>query len=132
MLNLHPENQRRVARLLARLVNLGIKVFITTHSDYIIKEFNTLIMMNNNIPHLKKIAKKEGYEKSELMDIKQIKMYMTEKRPVPLGNNKRKSRYHTLVEANIDQQTGIEAPTFDETISKMNKIQEEIIWGDNE
>jgi len=27
-LNLHPENQRRVARLFARLVNIGIKVFI--------------------------------------------------------------------------------------------------------
>jgi predicted ATPase len=37
-LNLHPENQRRVARLFARLINLGIKVFITTHSDYIVKE----------------------------------------------------------------------------------------------
>ena len=44
-LNLHPENQRRVARLFARLVNLGIKVFITTHSDYIVKELNTLIML---------------------------------------------------------------------------------------
>jgi hypothetical protein len=39
-LNLHPENQRRIARLFARLVNIGIKVFITTHSDYIIKELN--------------------------------------------------------------------------------------------
>ena len=37
-LNLHPENQRRIARLFARLVNLGVKVFITTHSDYIVKE----------------------------------------------------------------------------------------------
>ena len=41
-LNLHPENQRRIARLFARLVNLGVKVFITTHSDYIVKELNTL------------------------------------------------------------------------------------------
>ena len=47
-LNLHPENQRRVARLFARLVNLGIKVFITTHSDYIVKELNTLIMLNHD------------------------------------------------------------------------------------
>jgi len=37
-LNLHPENQRRVARLLARLVNLGIKVFITTHTDDVLGE----------------------------------------------------------------------------------------------
>jgi len=32
IINLHPENQRRIARLFARLVNLGVKVFITTHS----------------------------------------------------------------------------------------------------
>ena len=44
-LNLHPENQRCIARLLAKLVNYGIKVFITTHSDYIVKELNTLIML---------------------------------------------------------------------------------------
>ena len=53
-LNLHPDNQRRIARLLARLVNLGIKVFITTHSSYIIKELNTLIMLNRDEPHLKR------------------------------------------------------------------------------
>ncbi|MFM7714300.1 MAG: AAA family ATPase, partial [Microcystis sp.] len=49
-LNLHPENQRRIAKLFARLINIGIKVFITTHSDYIIKEINTLIMLNHNKP----------------------------------------------------------------------------------
>ena len=45
-LNLHPENQRRMARLFARLVNVGVKVFVTTHSDYIVKELNTLILLN--------------------------------------------------------------------------------------
>ncbi|MFB1490053.1 MULTISPECIES: AAA family ATPase [unclassified Thiocapsa] len=40
-LNLHPENQRKVARLFARLLNIGVKVFITTHSDYIIKVVST-------------------------------------------------------------------------------------------
>ncbi len=129
-LNLHPENQRRIARLFARLVNLGIKVFITTHSDYIIKELNTLIMLNNKTPHLKRIIKEEGYEKSELMDIKKIKVYIAEKALVTLGKNKRKSRHYTLVGADIDQQNGIEVSTFDETINKMNEIQEDIIWGE--
>ena len=57
-LNLHPENQRRVARLFARLVNIGIKVFITTHSDYIIKELNTLIMLNRGSDRLRYLAKR--------------------------------------------------------------------------
>ena len=40
-LNLHPENQRKLARLLAAISRAGIRIFITTHSDYIIRELNT-------------------------------------------------------------------------------------------
>lgn len=56
-LNLHPENQRKVARLLAALVNFGIKVFITTHSDYILKELNTLIMLGQGSEESKRLRK---------------------------------------------------------------------------
>lgn len=39
--NLHPDNHRYITRLLAHLSNKDINVFITTHSDYMIKkEFN--------------------------------------------------------------------------------------------
>jgi predicted ATPase len=44
-LNLHPDNQRKMARFLAMLSNAGIKVLFTTHSDYIVKEMNNLIML---------------------------------------------------------------------------------------
>lgn len=128
-LNLHPENQRRIARLFARLVNLGIKVFITTHSDYIIKELNTLIMLKNDAPHLKQITEKEGYENSELIDANRIKMYIAEKTPVLLSGNRKKISCHTLTAANINQEQGIEARSFDKTINKMNEIQEAIVWG---
>lgn len=42
-LNLHPSNQIKISRLLAMISNFGIKVIISTHSDLIIQEFNTLI-----------------------------------------------------------------------------------------
>ena len=131
-LNLHPENQRRIARLFARLANLGIKVFITTHSDYIIKELNTLIMLNQDKPHLKRIAQQEGYESSELVAPEKIKAYIAEEAHVLLDGNKRRSRCQTLVEAKIDQESGIEMGSFDETINKMNEIQEAIVWGEDE
>ena len=131
-LNLHPENQRRIARLFARLANLGIKVFITTHSDYIIKELNTLIMLNQDKPHLKRIAQQEGYESSELVAPEKIKAYIAEEAHVLLDGNKRRSRCQTLVEAKIDQELGIEMGSFDETINKMNEIQEAIVWGEDE
>jgi len=128
-LNLHPENQRRVARLLARLVNLGIKVFITTHSDYIIKELNTLIMLNHDQPHLKRIAEEEGYREVELISAEKIKVYIAEEAPILLEGKKRKTQGQTLKKANIDPEMGIEARSFDTTIETMNRIQEAIVWG---
>ena len=129
-LNLHPENQRRIARLFARLTNLGIKVFITTHSDYIIKELSTLIMLNHDEPHLKRIAEREGYEDSELISAEKVKVYVAEKDPVCLDGDQRKTRCHTLTEADVDPRMGIEVRVFDETIDKMNEIQQAIVWGD--
>ncbi|TAN71942.1 MAG: hypothetical protein EPN14_11130 [Gallionella sp.] len=128
-LNLHPENQRRVARLLARLVNLGIKVFITTHSDYIIKELNTLIMLNHDKPHLMGIAEREGYKPEELITSERVRVYIAEKAPVRLDGGKNKVNRHTLTLADIDPVLGIEARSFDTTIETMNRIQEEIVWG---
>ncbi|MBU1752948.1 ATP-binding protein, partial [bacterium] len=127
-LNLHPENQRRIARLFARLVNLGIRVFITTHSDYIIKELNTLIMLNHDKPHLKLIAERNGYKTEELISSDKIKVYIAEKASVNLDDGKRKKCYQ-MTPANIDPELGIEARSFDETINEMNRIQEEIVWG---
>lgn len=128
-LNLHPENQRRIARLFAKLVNLGIKVFITTHSDYIIRELNTLIMLKNDKPHLKRIAKKEGYQDSELLDADKIKMYTAEESLVRLPDSKRKSKHPTLKVADINQKEGIEARSFDKIINKMNQIMDDILYG---
>ncbi len=117
-LNLHPENQRRMARLFSRLVNIGIKVFITTHSDYIVKELNTLIMLNQGGERLEALAKREGYKPSELLNPGKAKVYM--------------ARDLTLVPADIDEQYGIEAPSFDKTINDMNRIQDKIVWGGDE
>ena len=129
-LSLHPENQRRIARLFARLVNIGVKVFITTHSDYIIKELNTLIMLNHDKPHLKRVAEENGYQDSELINADQVKVYVAEKALLPLEKGqKRRKRGYTLVPANIDPEFGIEVGSFDKTIDTMNKIQRDIVWG---
>jgi len=128
-LNLHPENQRRVARLFARLVNLGIKVFITTHSNYIIKELNTLIMLNHDRPHLKRIAEEEGYRAEELISADKIKVYIAEKASIILEGQTKKTKCQTLIPADIDPEMGIEARSFDTTIETMNRIQEAIVWG---
>lgn len=129
-LNLHPENQRRIARLFARLVNVGIRVFVTTHSDYIVKELNTLIMLNHDKPHLKRVAKDNGYRKDDLIKSDQVSVFVAKEDLMPLEEGqKRRRRGHTLVPADIDPIFGIEARSFDETIDDMNRILEDIVWG---
>jgi len=131
-LNLHPENQRRVARLFARLVNIGVRVFITTHSDYIIKELNTLIMLSHDKPYLRLIAEKEKYKPDELISASSVKVYIAESALIKFEGAKRKTRCHTLTKGDIDSEYGIEAKSFDTTIDDMNRIQEEIVWGEKD
>ncbi len=130
-LSLHPENQRRIARLFARLANLGVKVFVTTHSDYIVKELNTLIMLNHDKPHIKRVAEENGYQQSELINADQVKVYVAEKALMPLEEGqKRRRRGHTLVPAKIHPELGIGVSSFDKTIDDMNRIQDDIVWGE--
>ena len=130
-LSLHPENQRRIARLFARLTNIGVKVFITTHSDYIVKELNTLIMLNHDKPHLKRITEENGYQESELINVEQVKVYIAEKALLDLEEGKkRRKRGHTLVPAKVHPRFGIGVSSFDKTIDDMNRIQDDIVWGE--
>jgi predicted ATPase len=44
-MNLHPNLQILFARILARISNAGVKVWMSTHSDYIIAELNNLCLV---------------------------------------------------------------------------------------
>ncbi|MEZ4453244.1 MAG: AAA family ATPase [Nannocystaceae bacterium] len=61
-LNLHPDNQRKVARILAKMVNRGIQLIISTHSDYVIREFNNLIMLSQDSDTAREVAKELGIQ----------------------------------------------------------------------
>ena len=115
-LNLHPANQRNMARLLAMMAQAGIDIFINTHSDYIIREFNTLIHLNN--PKLKRLQVSEGYLDQELLSAPHIKVYVS----------KWKTSGFLLENVPVSQENGITIDTLDEVIDKMNQIQDKIIW----
>lgn len=108
-------------------MNVGVRVFATTHSDYIVKELNTLIMLKQDKPNLKRIAKNNGYRPEELLTPDQIQVYIAEPTETPNGG----VPSHSLVRAPIDPELGIEAGSFDQTINEMNEIQDAIIWGDD-
>ena len=127
-LNLHPANQRKMARLLARLVNAGIRVLATTHSDYIVKELNTLIMRHYSIEHGKKLPKDSRYTEQDILSPERVRVYMLREDSARKNGHTRKLKALTLCEADISPTFGIEASSFDETIEDMNAMQESLYY----
>lgn len=109
-LNLHPKNQILIGRLIALLVNSGIKVFITTHSDYIVREISNCIMLNNLTDEQINKLNKKGYTKEYQLESSKVKAYMADR---IRGKN-------TLIPINVDSRRGIFMTSFDEPINSQN------------
>lgn len=112
-LNLHPNNQILIARLFALLVNAGIRVFITTHSDYIVRELSNCIMLHSLSDGQVTQLKEQGYTKGHCLESQKVKAYLAESLE---GKN-------TLTKVNITQEQGIFMKTFDEPIDSQNENQ---------
>jgi len=107
--HLDTANQIQFARLLARLVEGGMRVLITTHSDYILKEINNLIMLNSDFEGREETMERFGYDVS--LPPEDIRAYVAES-----GG---------LTRCNIDRY-GIDMPVFDETIDEINSRANEL------
>ena len=106
-LNLHPDAQRILARLLSTLANRGIKVIISTHSDYILKEINILMALHSLEDSGEVIKKKYNYTDHEIIDHRNVKVYIAENGSL------------NEVETGL---FGAEVRSFDDSIHKMNEI----------
>ena len=111
-LNIHPENQRKIARLMARLVNGGLRIVISTHSDYIIREINSLLMLSRDDDGA--LRKKHGYEDEELLKPETVGAYLFDD--------------HKIEPFDIDPEDGISATTFDDVIEKINRVNDDIFY----
>ena len=111
-LNIHPENQRKIARVLAMLVNAGLNVVVSTHSDYIVRELNSLIMLSGDKG--KKLREKYGYQKDEVLSHKKIGAYLFDDQKI------------TPFE--ITPEDGVYATTFDEVIKEINTVNDDIYY----
>lgn len=127
-LNLHPENQRAFARFLAKLVNLKVKVLITTHSDTILREFNTLIMLARATDHVEAVRKEFRYADDECLDTKNVVLYVANGPTfTPTGRARAGSR--TLKRVDPNPTLGLEVEIFDSTITDMGKVQDALRYG---
>lgn len=47
-MNLHPDSQRLLAKVLVKLINHNLRFLISTHSDYILRDINIMIMASSS------------------------------------------------------------------------------------
>ena len=109
--HLDTANQRLLARLLARSVRAGLRVLLTTHSDYLIMEFNNLVMLSHSFPGKEALAKKLRYRADDFLETDSIRAYIAE------GNG--------LTRCEVTE-FGVDMPVFDRTIDEINRAASEL------
>lgn len=115
-LNLHPDNQRKVARVLAEMVNAGIKVMISTHSDYIVKELNNLVMLASaeDQKTAASLSEQYGYRKEQLLSPEKVGAYLF-------------SLSEGVKQLEVSN-TGFSVETIDEQINELNQSSDDIYF----
>jgi hypothetical protein len=101
-LNLHPDSQRKLARILAKAVKRGFKLMMSTHSDYIIRELNHMIMLSKLSPEA---ARELGYDPECALAPDSVGVY--------LFND------HTATSVPVTE-TGFSIQTIDDQINALN------------
>ena len=114
-MNLHPDNQILLTRIFAELVNRGLRIVVSTHSDYIIREFNNMVMAKEICN--KNLALEEGetipYTKSQMLSMKEMEVLYFN-----ISNSNGKVIGHKVPVTEF----GFDIESIDETIRSQNNI----------
>lgn len=70
--HLHPDNQRLMARVVARLVRDGVRLLVTTHSDYFVHQISNLVRMKT----IFELSKRRGYDEKESLAAEDLGAYL--------------------------------------------------------
>lgn len=117
-LNLHPRNQCAIASLLAELVNRGIRVVISTHSDYMVRQWSNLIMLSSDFAGRDALAQQYGLLPNQWLTPDKVVAYEFDSCGAqPMA---------------ISKENGISTPLFDESISKINTAAQDIYFARQE
>lgn len=112
-MNLHPKLQILLTRFFAKLINNGFRLIISTHSDYIIRELNALIMLgeNNSLTH--ELVSKYNYDIKSRLKPSSISVYSISDK---ILHNKEVLK------------NGFEIDEIDEAINQQNQVVEDIYF----
>lgn len=110
-LNLHPDAQIVFVRLMAKMIQHGLRFLISTHSDYIIREINHLILLNKHTDEMMEAGRKIGYDEDMFLSSEDVAAYIFK----PSEKTGRVS-----VKQEDVGNDGFSIETFDEAINKLN------------
>ncbi|MRG96186.1 AAA family ATPase [Polyangium spumosum] len=104
-LNLHPDNQRKITRVLAKAVNRGFKIMMSTHSDYVLRELNHLVMLSDPKEAVSQVIGELGYDRASILPPEKLGVYLF------------KDETAQLVPVSVD---GFEVETIEHEIAALN------------
>lgn len=105
---LHPQLQQKMARVICQLVNTGLWMTITTHSDIILQHINNMIRLSGR-EDAEEIRKQLGYTPLDVLEAERVKVYQM----------KVNSRGKTEVEELLCGENGFAVPTFNDALDKI-------------
>ena len=111
--HLHPAAQRQMARGIVRLVNAGVKVLITTHSDLFVAQVNNLMRISHAS---KRWLREKGFTPDECIDRENVGAYLFRRNEEQGGS--------LVEELEIRPDVGIDDAMFGEVV---NEIYEETL-----
>lgn len=114
-MNFHPNVQISLMRVFTILTKLNLRIIISTHSDYMIRELNNLIMAGTIYKKDAQLIKKLGYEESMLLDKNDI--------AVKYFNYGKLKRLLDVIDVKVEDD-GFAIESIDNTINDQNRITE--------
>lgn len=105
---LHPQLQSRMGKVIARIVNVGIGMVITTHSDIILQHINNMIKLQNR-KDCDEICDRLHYGKEDLLNCDQVRVYQL----------KARAKGKTVVEELSCGENGFIVPTFNDALDSI-------------
>ena len=107
--HLHPGNQRILAKFLVKLVRGGVNIIITTHSEYLLDQLSSFIMLSRVEP--KKRVEKYGYNEEDFLKHDEVAAYVF--------NYDKRSRGNKITEVEITEEDGISQDEFSKIIDTL-------------
>jgi hypothetical protein len=116
-IRLHPQNIKLIAHTIAKNIKDDIRVVLITHSDFLVKELNILMMLYNYRDRPKYDYYIKKYKFRNVLNPDLVTAYSID--------------HFDIIELPKNEY-GIEYIDFDIEIDNQNEMEEDIYWGCNE